>query len=40
MKPEKMDLLLTLLGNVIEGLEGDKLSKMAYPNTMRYKFLL
>ena len=31
MKPEKMDVLLTLLGNVIEGLERDELKKIADP---------
>ena len=31
MKPEKMDVLLTLLGNIIEGLERDELRKIAYP---------
>ena len=31
MKPEKMDVLLTLLGNIIQGLEGDELKKIADP---------
>ena len=31
MKPEKMDVLLTLLGNIIEGLERDALRKIASP---------
>ena len=30
MKPEKMDVLLTLLGNIIEGLERDESRKIAY----------
>ena len=40
MKPEKMDVLLTLLGNIIKGLERDELRKIAYPSQNRYKFLL
>ena len=40
MKQEKMDELLTLLGNIIEGLGTDRLSKIAYPTQKRYKFLL
>ena len=37
MKPEKMDVLLTLLGNIIKGLERDELRKIAYPTQNRYK---
>ena len=37
IKPEKMDVLLTLLGNIIEGLERDELRKIAYPTQNRYK---
>ena len=37
MKPEKMDVLLTLLGNMIKGLERDELRKIAYPTQNRYK---
>ena len=40
MKQERMDVLLTLLGNIIEGLGTDRLSKIAYPAQKRYKFLL
>ena len=40
MKPEKMDVLLTLLGNIIKGLERDELRKIAYPTQNRYKFLM
>ena len=40
MKPEKMDVLLTLLGNIIEGLETDEPRKIAYPTQNRNKFLL
>ena len=31
MKPKKMDVLLTLLGNIIKGLERDELRKIAHP---------
>ena len=37
---KKMDALLTLLGNVIKGLERDELRKVAYPTQNRYKFLM
>ena len=40
MKPEKMDVLLTLLGNIIQGLERDELKKIADPTQIRYKSLL
>ena len=40
MKPKKMDVLLTLLGNVIKGLEREELRKIAYPTQNRYKFLM
>ena len=37
MKPEKMDVLLTLLGNIIAGLERDELKKIAYPTQKRFR---
>ena len=37
IKPAKMDALLTMLGNIIAGLERDELRKIAYPTPNRYK---